>query len=328
MKRASETYDDAASVFTPYGSEDELAELTATSDVIVATHHRSVRSVEGVRRRRADFLPAYYVQDYEPFFAEGESAGSDDALLSYGAIPDQLVFAKTDWLCSVLAAQHGIQAAKVRPSLDTGVFNRRGRAEAAEGPLRVAAMIRPRTPRRQPLTTLRVLDAAARELGAEVEVVTFGCSADELDSLTSPGPAPGVDHLGLLRREQVAGLLRESDVFVDLSNYQAFGRTGLEAMACGCTALLPAIGGASEYAVDGVNALLVETSDPLGCVTEIAGLARDRARVGRLQAEAVKTAGRYSALGAAVTEYVLYSNRHRERFGAEAAPVRTGRQIA
>ncbi|MBM3668074.1 MAG: glycosyltransferase, partial [Actinobacteria bacterium] len=323
MERAAVAYDDAEAVFAGYSGENELAERTRFADVIVATHHRTAQAVAAIRRQRDDFLPAYYVQDYEPFFAPEGSDGSDEALLSYGTIPGQLVFAKTDWLASVLAIRHGIQVAKVEPSVDTGVYHRRGRSDRGSGePLRVAAMIRPRTPRRQPLATLRLLERAREELAGEVEAVSFGCAEDELSALAG-GPPRGIEHRGLLRREQVAELLRESDVFVDLSIYQAFGRTGLEAMACGCTAILPAVGGAGEYAEDGVNALLAETGDPEGCFAALRSLAEDRDRVARMQAEAGATASRYSSLRAALSEYVLFEAAH-QRLGAERAPAGSG----
>lgn len=322
LERASDVYDEAADLFSGYGSADELAELTAGSDVVVATHHRSVAAIEALRRERRDFLPAYYVQDYEPFFSEDGSSEADEALLSYRALPDLLVFAKTDWLCSVIAAQHGIQAAKVRPSLDTEVFHTRGRIEAsANGSLRLAAMIRPRTPRRQPRTTLDLLERARRELGDDIEVVTFGCTQQELEGLGADTGAQ-VHHRGPLTRTEVADVLRGSDVFVDLSSYQAFGRTGLESMACGCTALLPAIGGVTEYARDGIDSFLVETGDVEGCLAVIRELANDRRRVSGLQAAATETASGYSTLGAALSEYVLFRNAHRRLLG-EVRPTRT-----
>ena len=52
---------------------------------------------------------------------------------------------------------------------------------------------------------------------------------------------------GTLKRQEVADLLGRCDVFIDLSDYQAFGRTALEAMACGCTSVVPMHGGAEEY---------------------------------------------------------------------------------
>ena len=86
----------------------------------------------------------------------------------------------------------------------------------------------------------------------------FGCAAD--DPFWTEHDYDG-EILGVLRRDEVADLLRRSQLFIDLSEYQAFGRTGLEAMACGCTTILPEAGGSDEYAIDGSNCLRVDTGD-------------------------------------------------------------------
>ena len=64
----------------------------------------------------------------------------------------------------------------------------------------------------------------------------------------------------------MAELLRESDVFLDMSVYQAFGRTALEAMACGATAVVPKVGGVWEFVEHGHNALAVDTLSPKGAL--------------------------------------------------------------
>ena len=81
-------------------------------------------------------------------------------------------------------------------------------------------------------------------------VTTFGCTEAELERLTSHDPIVA-GHRGLLQREEVAALLAETDVFLDLSIYQAFGRTALEAMACGATAVVPRRGGVWEFVEQG-----------------------------------------------------------------------------
>ena len=48
-------------------------------------------------------------------------------------------------------------------------------------------------------------------------------------------------------------------MFLDVSDYQAFGRTGLESMACGAIPVVPVLGGTSEFAVHGENAYVVDT---------------------------------------------------------------------
>ncbi len=104
-------------------------------------------------------------------------------------------------------------------------------------------------------------------------------------------------------------------MFLDMSVYQAFGRTALEAMACGATAVVPAVGGVWEFVEQRHNALAVDTLDSeaaLGALSELVG---DRVLLERLQAGARATAERYSAARAALSEYVLFERAYRARFG-------------
>ena len=163
---------------------------------------------------------------------------AEEAIASYTALPEMLLFAKSHWLCNVVAERHGLFVEKVEASIDRELFTPpRGRRAGA--PLRVLAMVRPRTARRQPLATVAVLERLLEEFGAAVKVGTFGCYADELREIL-PGRDDVLDrHLGMLSRPRVAEILRDADVFLDMSVYQAFGRTALEAMACGATAVVP-----------------------------------------------------------------------------------------
>jgi GT2 family glycosyltransferase/glycosyltransferase involved in cell wall biosynthesis len=316
--RATAAYEDAEEVFQTFADEQDLAAKTADADVISATHHKSVALLEAIRARRSDFLPAYYVQDYEPFFTAPYIA--QEAIASYTALPDMLLFAKSHWLCNVVAERHGLYVAKVEPSIDREVFFPGANREP--GVLHVAAMLRPRTARRQPLATVKVLERLLEELPGQVRVTTFGCYPDELREVL-----PGVDedvlgrHRGMLGRAEVAGLLRESDVFLDMSVYQAFGRTALEAMACGATAVLPNVGGAWEFVEHGSNALAVDTLEPEGALAALRSLAGDAELLARLKAGALRTAAHHSIARAALSEYLLFERAHRERFGEPAGRV-------
>jgi glycosyltransferase involved in cell wall biosynthesis len=185
-------------------------------------------------------------------------------------------------------------------------------------------MVRPRTARRQPLATIAVLEELLARHPGEVRVSTFGCYTDELRELLGAGaPGSGSEaiierHLGLLSRAEVAELLRESDVFLDCSVYQAFGRTALEAMACGATAVVPNVGGVWEFVRQGENALAVDTLSPQAALQALSELTHDRKLLRRLQAGALDTAAGYSAIRAALSEYVLFSRAHRARFGEPA----------
>ena len=170
LDNARRLYPDADEVFTGFADEGDLARRSADRDVLVATHFRSVAFVRALREQRDDFVAAYYVQDYEPFFFDERSSEGKEALASYTAIPGQLLFAKTQWLCDLVSRVHERHVAKVEPSIDHEVYRVGERRRRSRGPVRVVAMVRPRTWRRQPLGTLRVLDRLQTELEGEVEV--------------------------------------------------------------------------------------------------------------------------------------------------------------
>lgn len=219
-------------------------------DIAVATQHGSIDLLSWLTMANPDVMPAYYVQDYEPNFYPTSDSAHHHARESYTRIPGCVLFAKTDWIRETVAREHGIEVHKVTPSIDSRIYQSKA---ANEKTIDVCAMIRPGTPVRSPQLTAEIL---ATLDGRKTAV--FGCDADD---------PFWIDHsydgevLGVLRREQVADLLRRSKLFIDLSEYQAFGRTGLEAMACGCATILPEAGGVDEYAIDGSNCLRVDTSD-------------------------------------------------------------------
>jgi GT2 family glycosyltransferase/glycosyltransferase involved in cell wall biosynthesis len=325
--RAAAVYEDAEEIFQTFADEQDLAAKTADADVISATHHKSVALLGAIREQRSDFLPTYYVQDYEPFFTAPYIA--QEAIASYTALPDMLLFAKSHWLCNIVAERHGLFVAKVEPSIDREVFfpaapvasaNGSSAPEGTEpGVLRVAAMLRPRTARRQPLATVAVLERLLEELPGQVRVTTFGCYPDELREIL-PSADEGVlkRHRGMLNRSDVADLMRESDVFLDMSVYQAFGRTALEAMACGATTVLPNVGGAWEFVEHRGNALAVDTLDSEGALDALRTLAGDKELLERLQVGALRTAASHSIMRAALSEYLMFERAHHERFGEPA----------
>jgi glycosyltransferase involved in cell wall biosynthesis/GT2 family glycosyltransferase len=309
--RAAAAYADADAVFETYEDTDDLALRTADANVIVATHFKSVATVAAVRGQRDDFLPAYYVQDYEPMFTFADLADKQEAAASYTAIGDALLFAKTHWLCNVVSRRHEVFVAKVEPSIDDELY-RPPASRPDSGPVRIAAMVRPRTPRRQPYSTTAVLERLLDRFSGEVEVTTFGCRRAELAKVTRSSGLHA-SHRGLLKREEVASLLGSSDLFLDMSSYQAFGRTALEAMACGATAVVPRLGGLSDFARNGENLLTVDTMDRDATFEAVAALVDDRQRLAALKAGARETASRYSILRAALSEYIVLRDAYQRR---------------
>lgn len=310
--RAYAEIGDARGLFEAFDSRD-IVEVAQSYDVVVATVNTSVALLRDVIEAHPHILPAYYIQDYEPLFYSPESEPWRQARSSYALISGCLLFAKTHWIARKVRAEHGVAVSKVTPSIDHEVYFPRPRKTAST--IRIAAMIRPQTPYRGAERTMRVLARLAARLGSVLQIHVFGCDDDDARLQSLNRAFPFFNH-GILSRTQVAALLADSDIFIDLSDYQAFGRTGLEALACGCVAVVPVHGGADEYAVDGLNALVVDTADEDACYDRILELAQDKRRLRSMKMEGLRTASAFSGHSAAMSELTLFATtlaKHRVR---------------
>ena len=290
-----------------FASDAELLSAAEPFDVIVATLWSTPALIAPVAARWPEKAYVYYVQDYEPWFFPNDRQSRDVALGSYTRVPNMALMAKTDWICRTVEERHGVAVFRVAPSLDHDVFHATDRSRG--GPITLSAMIRPSTPRRAPLRTLQALRHLAHGVDG-LRILLFGCESDAIDDLVRSDAEFKVDfdfeNRGILTRRDVAGLLRQSDIFLDLSDYQAFGRSGLEAMACGCATVLPARGGADEYVVDGENAFLVDTTSFEEMTSTIARLIEDRSLLETIKERSLATAARYSILRASLSELAVF----------------------
>jgi glycosyltransferase involved in cell wall biosynthesis len=310
--RLQQAYQDLPAInghILPYAGTEGLAALLAglTPRATVATTNQSVHVLAQalVEGELGQLRTAYYIQDYEPLFYPRQSDDWLTARASYGLIPGMVHFAKTGWLQEVVRDNHHIDVFRVEPSIDHGAFfPDLARVFAAEAPLTLTAMVRPSTPRRAPQRTVRILNRLAEEFAGTLECSAFGCSIDEM---RAHGLAlAGVEQIGPLSRAGVGELLRRTDIFLDLSDFQAFGRTALEAMSCGAVTVAPAHGGTSEFAIDGHNALVVDTrSDEniVAAVSSITGMTPEERHSIRLSG--IATGYRYSPEAAALSELRL-----------------------
>jgi len=257
----STTYADMPNVsgaVRSYENSTSLSKLFNDVNIVVCTIFTSVKLVDDALKECSGDAPkvAYYIQDYEPLFVPIDDPLRELAYESYTKIPNALLFAKTDWIREIVTRNHGVSVSKVEPSIDNEVYfpniNRK------EGKVNICAMVRPSTPRRAPHRTMSVLKEISSLWGDEVRINIFGCDNDEIVQHQLVSDFKYTNH-GVLSRWQVGTLFRNTDVFLDLSDYQAFGRSGLESMACGCVAVVPAFGGTDEYAIDKVNSRVVDT---------------------------------------------------------------------
>lgn len=135
------------------------------------------------------------------------------------------------------------------------------------------------------------------------------------------------DHLGLIGfQKEAQNVYRALDVVVHASTHaEPFGRTIVEAMACGRPVVVSNAGGAAEIFLDGIDAIGVPPNDADALAEAIARLARDPEMRRRIGAAARRTvAERFSRerLGAEILD--VYDSLIRD--GAAAGVIRRSRR--
>lgn len=297
-----------------YYDPDDLESLylhAQNFQVVIATIYSSVKTVKNIVERYNNIMPAYYVQDYEPFFFDPDSKSYQEAKASYNLVDGIIVFAKTNWLREKISENHFIDSKKVVPSLDTNIFYPDFKEKAQSGDISITAMIRPRTPRRGAKRTMEVLGNLKKQFGDSIKIQIFGCSDIELQENNLFADFLYINH-GFLNRHEVADVLRSGDLFLDLSDYQAFGRTGLEAMACGCIPVMPVEGGANEFLIDKSNGFLVDTQNIDKCYDAVVSIIKNRKAMHEIKNQAILTASNFNIRKAALSEYLILKESYRD----------------
>lgn len=288
-----------------------LAEFARDYDVIVATTNGSVRDVKIAldEIRAADRpVPAYYIQDYEPLFYAPLTDKWREAFESYTLIPNCVLFAKTDWICDIVYENHGVKVSRVQASVDHGIYYPTISERQNRSVTKIVAMLRPQTPRRSPTRTSRILNCIATLYSESTDISVFGASDEQLEQFDVK-LLPTIKNHGRMRRTEVPEVIRSADLFLDLSDFQAFGRTAIESMACGCVPIVPILGGATEFAVHGQNSFLVDTRSDEAIMTAISTyLSLNHTERVKMSFNALLTASRFTVRTAALSELALFWN--------------------
>lgn len=276
---------------------ESLVENFPASDVVVASLWSTAATVDRIVKRMPSAVPWYFIQDDERnFFHELDHAGQQRVVESWGLIPNRIV--KSQWLRSQIAA-FGHEAHIVPVGFDQDSFY--CHTDPAKRPLRILAMVRPRTPRRGFERTVRTM-AKLKQARPDVEIALFGC--ENLADYRLP-----FEHtdLGEIPNERLRAVYNTAAIVVDLSDYQALGRIGLEGMACGAATVLTKFGGITEYIRDGVNTLAVDPDDEASVVNAVLRLVDDPALRSRLVVEGIRTVERFSCDVEARTTSALFA---------------------
>lgn len=282
------SYPDSSVPVVYVEDENGIAEVSAGYDAVVATAYDTVFWLSPSREGAKQPVKAYYVQDFEPYFFSPVSPNFRIAWDSYTEHPELVRFTKTEWNRDTVRENTGMDCTVVGPSVNIDLNRPRNRRDPIwpVRPLRVAAMIRPSTPRRNPRLTMEVLREAHRLHGETIEIILFGCEPSDPEFLALPHDFAW-RHAGMLTRSKVAYLLNEVDVFADFSEFQAMGLTAMEAMACGAAVIVPRKGGGSSFASHNVNAVMAETGSKESCVEALEQLIMDEKLRARLQRQAL-----------------------------------------
>jgi GT2 family glycosyltransferase/SAM-dependent methyltransferase len=246
---------------TIFGKPGDIAGVTQQFDAVIATHNLTVGWLEPIAGNGDHLSIGYYVQGFEPLMYASGSALYKSALESYSQLNNMTLLVKTDWTRQQVLHAAQRDSAILGPSVDIDLYRPRPRSapQWPNGPLKIAAMIRPESPYREPLKTMQLLSQASTRYRGEVEINLFGTQIDNPDFQALPTNFAWKLY-GVLNPAQVANLLSQCDVFLDYSSHQAMGLTAMEAMACGCAVIVPQSGGTSSYAVHEQNALVVDSS--------------------------------------------------------------------
>jgi len=237
----------------------ELNSLAKQFDAVFATLYLTVDWLAPLANDPDAPVIAYYVQDYEPAFFPTDDPEHARAKASYTAISDIRIVTKTAWTRDQVKNAHGVNAEVIGPSYDDRCFYPAAESHT-DSSVRIVAMVRPSTPRRNPEATMRVLKQLAGQLGSKVRIIIFGVEENDAAFLALERDFPH-ENYGELGVESVADLLRSADLFFDASTYQAMGLTAMEAMASGAVVVGPQEGGLAELICDQENGVLVDTTD-------------------------------------------------------------------
>lgn len=255
-----------------YRHPTELIERFPPSDIVVATLWTTApwaRALVDSGRARAG---VYLLQDYEPwFFPERDTAKRAAVQATFGLLEHRIVM--SDWLAAKLAA-HGLATHKIPLGMDLRCFYPR---DTSAHPLTLTAMARPGTPYRGFDTIIAAFEHVKTQR-PDARIHLFGDDNLHRRKIAFPFVNEGV----ITDQNRLAELYAMTDVFVDGSDFQGFGRCGLEAMACGAACVLTNVGGVNEYARHDHNAKLVPPRAPDRLAEAILALLDDRTTRARL----------------------------------------------
>jgi len=246
-------------ISTFFGDVKDLPKHAIKFDAIIASANYSVEWLKALQNI-TDLRLGYYIQGFEPLMYPEGSELATKAIATYTMFPDMKGFSKTDWTRKMVFENTGVDVDKVGISVNIDLFRPRDSIQFGVKPVTIVAMIRPNSPYRNPENTLSILSNISKKFDKDVDILLFG-SNDVRSVVNQRYLDFRWRQLGKLTQFQVASMMSKADIFTDFSSHQAMGLSALEAMAAGCSVIVPRNGGAVEFIHHRKNGIVVDTFD-------------------------------------------------------------------
>jgi glycosyltransferase involved in cell wall biosynthesis len=273
------------------------------SDVTVATFYWTAYAAFALS---AETNPLYHMQHWDEVFLENES-DRKCARLTY-RLPLGLISNST-WLQETVRRRVGKDSQLLLPGVDTDQFYPRVGSDekfAASSKVRILSYYSP-VPFKGWKDALEAMKIVYRELGTkQLQWTVFGGRPPE------PVDVP-VNFVGRIFGEELAELYSSSHIVFMPSWYESFPLPPLEAMASGAAAIVTGTG-TEDYAVDGINSLVLPARNPRRLADGLISLIDDRQKAKSIAESGLNTARRLTwACATNRLEQILQSPRPEDR---------------
>jgi len=257
-----------------FGKPSDLPKLAPSFDAIIASANYSVPWLEPLTTIETAPILGYYIQGFEPLMYHPGSDEYKQALESYTSIEGIKRFTKTMWTKNTVFDHTGADSDVIGISVNIDLFRPRDMIEYRAKPITIVAMVRASSSYRNPEMTVDLLREIQEKYNNDVDIWFFGAN-DIREMVDEERLDFKWRQLGKLTQVQVASMMSKADIFTDFSSHQAMGLSALEAMAAGCSVLVPKNGGAIEYITHRENGMVSDTSYYQACLNTLVELIED-----------------------------------------------------
>ncbi|MHB8170358.1 MAG: glycosyltransferase [Thermincolia bacterium] len=246
---------------TPHGGKVFNPATFPPADLIIANWFTTAHSVALAPKG----VPVHLIMGYEADFFQTPESKPACMLAQSTYQLNTRGLTISNWLRQKLLRQHGKDCSLINPGIDTRIFTPRPKTKGMVKRIMTVGSSDQIKGFNDFIHAMELV--AAREQGIELLIASRG-------PLTVPTTLPHrLVHPPT--DQEMAFYYQQADVFVTSSWEEGFGLPPLEAIACGVPVVVTDCGGVHEYAVHGVNCLMVPSRNPKAIAQGVLTLLRD-----------------------------------------------------